>query len=228
MMDEETRLNKMLAFRAGISRREADDLISKGRVTINGSRADIGARVKQDDAILVDGKKLTNTTKFIYLLLNKPEGYVCSRKQQGTSPTIYSLLPNELHSLKTVGRLDRNSSGLIILTNDGDFAQLMTHPRYQKVKRYEIKLDKDLQPLHQQMISDFGVDLEDGKSKLHLEPHSESRTNWGVIMHEGRNRQIRRTFGALGYIVDRLHRTDFGPYSLHGIVSGKYIFVEKK
>lgn len=222
MSEDSTRLNKFLALHSGTSRRQADELIEKGRVTINGHAAIIGARVVPGDVVAVDGKLIDTSTQKIYLALHKPVGYVCSRKQQGDSPTIYGLLPPEYHSLKPVGRLDRDSSGIILLSNDGDFALQMTHPRYSKVKRYEVTLDSALEPLHQQMISDFGVDLDDGKSQLTLERKDDERKDWIVTMSEGRNRQIRRTFGSLGYTVLALHRTNFGAYSLGDLAPGSY------
>jgi 23S rRNA pseudouridine2605 synthase len=154
-------------------------------------------------------------------MLNKPVGYVCSRNGQG-SKTVYDLLPPEYQQLKTVGRLDKDSSGLLLLTNDGQLAQELTHPSQQKRKVYEVTLDKPLQPLHRQMISDHGVSLEDGPSKLELErQHDGDDTKWIVTMHEGRNRQIRRTFAALGYEVIQLHRTKFGNYQLGTLQKGK-------
>ena len=217
---KEIRLNKYLALHAALSRRQADELIAEGYVKINGVVAVIGARVQPDDKVEVDGTLLEPTTQYVYLAFNKPVGYVCSRKQQGDSPTIYDLIPEKYHSLKPVGRLDRDSSGIILLTNDGDFAQRMTHPSYGKTKQYQVSLDRPLEPLHQQMISDFGVDLEDGKSQLTLERQSDDRKKWTISMHEGRNRQIRRTFGALGYTVVALNRTHFGNYSLDDLDSG--------
>ena len=157
--------------------------------------------------------------------MNKPEGFVCSRKRQGETPTIFELLPDEYKKLKTVGRLDKDSSGLILFTNDGDFAFKMTHPKFYKIKEYEVKLDKNLEPLHQQMISAFGVKLEDGVSKLgllRLSEAPEERREFLVTMHEGRNRQIRRTFSALGYKVVRLHRISFGPFRLDGLKKGEF------
>lgn len=227
-MTEQTRLNKYLALHAGISRREADNLITSGRVSINRHTADIGARVTEKDLVTIDGKRVDNQVHLVYIAFNKPVGYVCSRKKQGHSPTVYDLLPKDLQLLKTVGRLDRDSSGLILFTNDGDFAQSMTHPRYHKLKQYDVTLDRPLEHLHQQMISDFGIDLDDGKSQLQLESQSDNRLHWTVTMHEGRNRQIRRTFSALGYIVKKLQRTHFGPYILQGINPGEYVFIEKK
>jgi len=215
------RLNKYLALHAGISRREADEMIANGRVTINGERAIIGTQVTPNDIVEMNGKRITPSTTYVYLMLHKPVGYVCSRRAQGDNPTIYSLLPKQYHVLKPVGRLDRDSSGLILLTNDGDFAQRMTHPSYGKIKKYEVTLDKALEPLHQQMINDFGINLEDGVSQLLLERIADDRKEWIVTMREGRNRQIRRTFAALGYTVTRLHRTDFGPYRLGDLNPGK-------
>lgn len=216
---QETRLNKFLATRLAIGRRAADELIAQGRVLLNGKVAKMGERARQNDRIIVNGKVVSvDKPIFLYVLMNKPAGYVCSRRQQGDTPTIYSLLPEELQHLKTVGRLDKDSSGVILLTNDGDYAQELTHPRYTKVKKYELTLNVPLQPLHHQIINDFGVDLPDGKSKLLLQG---SGTDWAITMHEGRNRQIRRTFAALGYRVERLHRIQFGSYDLHEIPKGK-------
>lgn len=221
--DSSVRLNKYLAFQLGISRREADILIEKARVTIDGTTAVLGARVDPADAaVLVDGKPLTERTHHTYLLFHKPVGYICSRRRQGEIETIYSLLPEKYHHLKPVGRLDKDSSGALILTDDGNFAQEMTHPRYYKQKTYEVELDRNLEPLHQQMINDFGVHLEDGPSKLTLTRMSDDeRRSWQVVMSEGRNRQIRRTFAALGYEVVKLHRTQFGNYALGDIKPGE-------
>lgn len=226
--DTNVRLNKFIALHAGISRREADDLIAKGKATINGQPAIIGSRVSMSDIVAINGKDLSTQTKLRYVMLHKPVGYVCSRKRQGDSPTIYELLPTNDRVLKPVGRLDRDSSGLILLTNDGDFAQQMTHPSYSKTKRYEVSLDHALEPLHQQMINDFGVTLDDGRSQLVLERQSDDRRHWTVTMHEGRNRQIRRTFAALDYTVTTLHRTNFGLYNLGDLAAGKYQATTKK
>ena len=222
------RLNKHLALSLGVSRREADNLIDARKVTINDTLATLGARFSEGDIIIADGKKLQSTTKYEYIALNKPSGYVCSRKQQGEYPTIYELLPPSLHHLKPVGRLDRDSSGLILLTNDGDFTYQMTHPSFFKTKIYNVRLESALAPLHQQMINDYGVTLEDGPSKLQLERMNDvDRKSWIITMHEGRNRQIRRTFGSLGYTVLKLHRTNFGNYSLGDIKPGTFETVEK-
>lgn len=249
----EVRLNKFLAESLGISRREADDLIGGGKILINGKVALLGARVRMsggDDSIdnsdivcynggleglgktvapgvfgvSKDGKiQILPLKKYVYLAINKPIGYVCSRKRQGDTPTIFETLPEKYQKLKTVGRLDKDSSGLILLTNDGEFAFKMTHPKFLKTKEYEVKLDHSLAPLHQQMIADFGIEIGDGVSKLSLTRLDDERKRWKVEMHEGRNRQIRRTFGALGYTVVDLHRVRFGKYELGGLASGEFM-----
>ena len=220
------RLNKFLATNLGVSRREADNLISAGKVLVNNKPAELGARIEDNDNVVVDGKKITSVS-LIYIALNKPAGYVCSRKRQGDTPTMYELLPEKYQSLKSVGRLDKDSSGLILLTNDGDFAFQMTHPKFIKAKIYEAHINRELEPLHQQMIADFGVQLPDGRSQLGLEKLDNTRTFWRITMSEGRNRQIRRTFEALGYKVTALHRTNFGRYGLSGLESGQFTEVPK-
>lgn len=228
--EKNLRLNKFIALQLGVSRRQADDFIAGGKITINDRRATLGARFSANDIIKLGEKTISNQPEdFEYILFNKPKGYVCSRKKQGENETIYTILPKEFKTLKPVGRLDKDSSGLIILTNDGDFTFQMTHPKFYKIKEYIVKLDQALAPLHQQMIADFGVDLSDGKSKLGLEKLNDDRKSWRVIMSEGRNRQIRRTFSALGYEVVDLHRTIFGNYKLpEDLKFGEYIVLDKK
>lgn len=226
-MTEQVRLNKLLAERLGLSRREADDAIAAGKVTIGEKTAVLGQRIDKNDKVCYNGKMVPFLTAYTYLALNKPVGYVCSRKRQGETPTIYEILPEKYRQLKTVGRLDKDSSGLILLTNDGDFAFQMTHPQFVKVKVYDVKLDKPLEPLHQQEIADFGIEIGDGVSKLGLERLDDSRKAWRVTMHEGRNRQIRRTFAALGYEVVELHRLSFGKYQLAGLKLGDFVEIEK-
>ena len=216
------RLNKFVALSLGVSRRKADELIEQGEILVNGDRAVLGRQISQSDTVLYNSRELHVQPKKL-ILLHKPVGYLCSRASQGGIPTIYELLPTSLHHLKPVGRLDKDSSGLILLTNDGDFAHQMTHPSFYKIKRYLVTLDQPLQPLHRQMINDFGVQLPDGPSRLTLErQHDGDDRRWIVQMNEGRNRQIRRTFAALGYTVKKLHRTDFGSYSLGGMKRGEF------
>ena len=271
-MGLQLRLNKFLAERLGVSRREADDLILANKITIDGKPAVLGARIDESNKICYNNKTIPFQTEYSYLAFYKPVDYVCSRRAQGKAPTLYELLPKKYRKLKTVGRLDKDSSGLILLTNDGDFAFQMTHPKFRKTKVYEVELDKLLEPLHQQMISDHGVMLDDGPSQFKVlkdtsakkasfeggpEPgkaRSSATTpvadrplgrgrpegstgvvdaprkrsfladeaSYTVVLTEGRNRQIRRTFAALRYTVTKLHRTQFGKYELGNLKPGGY------
>jgi 23S rRNA pseudouridine2605 synthase len=216
------RINKFVAAATGMSRRAADREIQEGRITINGSMAELSDQVADGDHVAFEGRSLTAPTTKQTILFHKPVGYVVSRDGQG-SETIYDLLPRELHALKPIGRLDKFSSGLLLLTSDGDLANELTHPSNRKVKVYEVGLSTALQPLHRQMISDMGIQLEDGRSQLQLERINDGDDySWRIAMHEGRNRQIRRTFKALGYHVKHLHRTHFGPYTLGDVRPGAY------
>lgn len=214
------RINKYVAQATGLSRRTADSAVTAQRVEVNGVVATPGATVEATDTVTLDGRAITPAVKTRTIMLNKPRGYVCSRNGQG-SATVYELLPAAYASLKPVGRLDKDSSGLLLLTNDGDLANQLTHPRYAKTKVYQIELSQPLQPLHQQMISDHGIQLDDGPSRLHLQRIGQNGTQWRVTMQEGRNRQIRRTFASLGYTVTALHRTQFGSYQLQQLAPGQ-------
>lgn len=216
------RINQFVAQSTGMSRREADKAIELGSVQVNGQPVKLGQQVTDSDFVTHNGAHLS-LKKFTTILLNKPIGYVCSRDGQG-SKTIYDLLPKELHHLKPVGRLDKDSSGLLLLTNDGQLAQGLAHPKHQKQKMYRVALDAPLAPDHWHQLIGKGVELEDGVStfdELRWIDKNDGYT-WMVVLHEGRNRQIRRTFEMLGYKVTHLHRTKFGDYELGSPELGKY------
>ena len=185
---------------------------------INSAACSNGQEAQPGDTVTLQGKILQLPQQRT-ILLHKPVGYVVSRNGQG-STTIYNLLPPALAHLKPVGRLDKDSSGLLLLTTDGQLAQQLTHPKFQKRKVYMVRLNKLLADLDTAKLHS-GVLLEDGISHLEVRPATTART-YRVRMYEGRNRQIRRTFAALGYQVQRLHRTQFGDYSLGTLASGAY------
>jgi 23S rRNA pseudouridine2605 synthase len=219
------RINKYIAAVTGLSRRGADTAIEQGRVLVNGAKAQAGQEVNEADEVRLDHKKLGKPAGTQTIMLNKPAGYVVSRDGQGNK-TIYDLLPPELHHLKPVGRLDKDSSGLLLLTNDGQLAQELTHPKYQKTKIYEVELDKPLTPEDRAKI-ELGIRVEDYISRLRLAKIENSKRktencSWQVAMSEGRNRQIRRTFATIGYQVVTLHRTAFGTYTLPNVPTGSY------
>lgn len=200
------RLNKFIAQATGISRRAADQAIDAGDITVNGRPAQPGYTVSATDTVMLDGTRLSLNRTTSTLALNKPPGYVCSRAGQG-SPTIYELLPAQFRHLKPVGRLDKDSTGLLLLTDDGELAQKLTHPKYQKVKVYCVELDRPLKNSDFQAINQ-GIKLKDGISRLTLKHLS--KANYQITMAEGKNRQIRRTFAAIGYRVIILHRIQVG------------------
>jgi pseudouridine synthase len=216
------RINKFIALCTGMSRRAADAVIARDVVLVNGKPPTQGQDITDADTVTMSGRPLHAPQTTCTVMLHKPPGYVVSRDGQG-SRTIYDLIPIELHSLKPIGRLDKDSSGLLLLTNDGALTQELTHPSHEKIKIYEIELDKPLQPLHRQMVSDHGIQLSDGVSRLELERlHNGNDRAWRIRMHEGRNRQIRRTFAALNYMVVTLYRTNFGTYALGDLKPGSY------
>lgn len=194
-----------------MSRRAADTVIASGRVRINQKQAGPGDTAGPDDEVYMDEDKLITRPSATTIILNKPTGYVCSREGQG-SKTVYELLPKEYRRLKAVGRLDKDTSGLLLLTDDGELANRLAHPRYQKEKVYLTGLNKKLAPQDKKKLL-TGIKLADGLSKF-IKVIDCSDTVYKVILQEGRNRQIRRAFNALGYKTDSLHRIKFGDYIL--------------
>lgn len=215
------RLNKYVARITGRSRRDVDDLIKAGRIAVNGETAAIGGRINPArDEVRLDGNKLRPYSRRTLIAMNKPVGYVCSRRAQAAdAKTIYELLPTQYSQLKTIGRLDKDSSGLILLTDDGDLAFRLTHPSFHKTKEYLVKLDRPLTEADFNQITGAGVEIGDGQSRLGLA--SLRPSEYRVTMNEGRNRQIRRTFAALGYSVKRLHRVKFDDYDIAGLKPGE-------
>lgn len=218
------RLNKYIAASTSLSRRAADEMIAQGRVRHNGQLATPGDQVQPGDNVTLDDRPITPPVNTTTIMLNKPRGYVVSRNGQG-SPTIYELLSPEQQQLQPVGRLDKDSSGLLLLTNDGQLAQELTHPSHHKIKIYQIELDRELSETDMTTLITSGVQLQDGLSmfdNLRM-TYQQNRRKWTVTMHQGRNRQIRRTFAALGlgYNVRKLHRVQFGDYRLNMLASGE-------
>lgn len=215
------RLNRLLATSLNISRRKADNLIASGQISINNEPAQFHSLPIATDVIKFQGKEINISAQTsLLVMLNKPTGYVCSRNGQGSN-TIYDIIPDKYHALNPIGRLDKNSSGLILLTNNGQLHQKLTHPKYEKQKVYQVKLNKKLQEKDLQAI-EKGVQLEDGLSKMQVKQWLANQNAWLVTIHEGRNRQIRRSFSHLGYRVIFLNRIIFGPYELGQLKPGNH------
>ncbi|HUD06512.1 MAG TPA: pseudouridine synthase [Candidatus Saccharimonadales bacterium] len=220
------RINRFVAKATGLGRRAVDTYISEQRILVNGSAAKLGQEVEITDRIEVDGSRVDLPSENITILFNKPVGYISSRKEQG-SPTIYELLPSEFKNLKTAGRLDRESSGLMILTSDGELSYRLTHPKFAKSKIYQVQLNKALSPSQQQIIERGEIKLDGRPSKLNFKKMLGGRDAWEIEISEGRNRQIRRTFDCLGYEVKGLHRIQIGPFVLSDLGDKPYLKLEK-
>jgi 23S rRNA pseudouridine2605 synthase len=214
------RLNRFLAAAGVGSRRHCDELIAAGRVTINGRVCtDFSAQPTERDHVKVGGKMVRAERK-LHIVLHKPAGYVSTRSDPHARDTIFDLLPPNIPRLFNVGRLDTQSEGLLVLTNDGDLAQRLTHPRYKIDKEYEVTLDKlwdaELAP---KLLR--GVMLDGQRAKLER-IHSIAPNRVRVILRQGINRQIRRMFYEVGYEVTRLIRTRIGNLRLGDLPRGHW------
>ena len=214
------RLNRFLAAAGLGSRRHCDELIAAGRVTINGQPCtDFSAQPGERDHVKVDGK-LVHSQRRLDIMLHKPAGFVSTRSDPQARDTIFDLLPPHLPRLFNVGRLDAQTEGLLILTNDGDLAQRLTHPRYKIEKEYEITLDRPWDPA---LAPDLlrGIVLDGQRARLD-KIHSIKPARLRVILRQGINRQIRRMFYEVGYEVKRLIRIRIGRLRLGDLPRGHW------
>lgn len=214
------RLNRFLAA-AGIgSRRHCDELIAAGRVSINGQICtDFSTQPASQDYVKVDGK-LVHAERPLHVVLNKPRGFVSTKRDPHSRETIFHLLPHKFPRLFNVGRLDAQSEGLLLLTNDGDFAQRLMHPRYKIEKEYEVTINRPWDPaLTDRLIR--GIFL-DGQRAQFTRLHSLTSTRLRVVLRQGINRQIRRMFHSLDYEVKRLVRVRVANLRLGDLPSGHW------
>jgi 23S rRNA pseudouridine2605 synthase len=227
------RLNRYLASAGLGSRRACEEIIAAGRVSINGSPCDVLATtVNPGDSVKVDGR-VVQAEQVVYVLLNKPPGYLSTRTDPRQRDTVFDLLPTDLPRLFHVGRLDQDSEGLLILTNDGDLAMRLTHPRYKVDKEYEVMLDRTFDmSLGERLVEGIFIPLE-GEGVLPgqrarakaVAVHRLGAQKLKVILRQGLKRQIRLMFAELGYEVKRLVRTRLGPLLLGRVRSGEWRFL---
>lgn len=225
----ETRLNKYIANSGVCSRREADTYIKAGVVSINGTIVtELGTKVMPGDEVRFNGELLRGEQK-AYLLMNKPKGYVTTVEDPHADKTVMEIVGSYTTSrVYPVGRLDKNSTGVLLFTNDGELTLQLTHPSYNKKKIYQVKLDKPLTKNDMQQLID-GVGLEDGLAYFDvLEYQNEERTEFGVEIHSGRNRIIRRMFEYLGYKVTKLDRVYFAGLTKKNLKRGECRFLTDK
>lgn len=219
------RLQKIIAAAGLASRRQAEKWIEAGRVTVNGRPASLGdtADLSRDE-VSVDGKPLTRPDRRTYILLNKPAKYLTSLRDPQGRPLVTDLVREVGARLFPVGRLDFMTEGLLILTNDGDFAQRLAHPRHEVDKTYLVRVRGALTTSAQKRLQE-GVDLEDGRTapaRVERVRQSGSHTWFEITIHEGRNRQVRRMCEAVGYPVSRLKRTRLAFLDLKDIPPGQF------
>lgn len=219
------RLQKFLADAGVASRRAGEKLILEGRVAVNGQIVnELGAKVEpQRDQVAVDGQPVKSKRK-IYLALHKPTGLVCSRNDEYSRPTIYELLPREWGHLHSIGRLDYNTEGLLLLTNDGELSLRLTHPRYGVRKKYLVTVDGQVdEPMLRTLTSGIWHEGERLKAeKAHVISSSRSKSVVELELTEGKNREVRRMFEAQSRTVRRLQRIQIGKIKLGELRPGKW------
>ena len=218
------RLNKFLSGSGVASRRKCDEIIASGKVTVNGKVVtEVGSQINEKkDKVMVEGKAVCLPSSFVYIKLNKPKGYACTASDEKGRKTIYDLVDCE-ERLFSIGRLDYNTEGLIILTNDGDFANKVSHPRYDVEKEYRVTIEgkikeSELAVLRKGVVVD-GQKMPSAKVKLLSQDENVSKIS--VVINEGQNRQVRRMFEAIGRDIKLLKRVRIGSVHLGNLYRGK-------
>lgn len=227
---EAVRLNKYIAASGICSRREADQLISAGLISVNGKViSELGSKVGPADEVRYNGERIRNERK-VYLVLNKPKDYVTTTDDPRERKTVMLLVKDACKErIYPVGRLDRNTTGVLLFTNDGELAKKMTHPSHNKKKIYHVSLNKGLSAGDLKKLAD-GISLDDG----FIQPDAisyvsrENKREVGLEIHSGKNRIVRRMFEALGYRVDKLDRVYFGGLTKKSLSRGKWRFLTEK
>ncbi|HSO89513.1 MAG TPA: pseudouridine synthase [Draconibacterium sp.] len=226
----EMQLNRFIANAGVCSRREADTYISAGMVSVNGVIiTELGVKVLPTDEVRFDGTRL-NPEKKVYLLLNKPKDFVTTTDDPHADKIVMDLIKDACpERIYPVGRLDRNTTGLLLFTNDGDLSKRLTHPSHTMKKVYQVSLDKPVTMDHLQQIAD-GIELEDGRIAADAISYisNEEKNEIGIEIHSGRNRIVRRIFEHFGYRVKKLDRVMYAGLTKKNLPRGKYRFLTEK
>jgi 23S rRNA pseudouridine2605 synthase len=224
-------VNKFIAHSGVCSRRDAAALVKEGKVIVNGEVAtDPGIKVSQADVVKVNGKKITPTKNFVYILLNKPKDYLTTLDDPQGRKTVLDLIKQATtERVYPIGRLDRNTSGVLLLTNDGELAQKLSHPKHEIKKVYEVRLDKALTKTDMDKIA-AGITLEDGFVAPDVIAYADAKDKSiiGIEIHSGRNRIVRRIFEHLKYDVKALDRVMFAGLTKKNVQRGKWRFLNEK
>lgn len=226
-----TRLNKYLAHAGIASRRKAAELVKEGKVKVNDKVViEPGYEVQPKDVVKYKGKVIRMLEKKVYILVNKPKDFITTTKDEKGRKTVMHLIRKATDQrVYPVGRLDRNTTGLLLLTNDGDLAQKLSHPSHSVKKVYRVELNKDLTKADMETIAQ-GVTLEDGEVKVDAVAYvdEKDKTKIGVELHIGRNRIVRRIFEHLGYEVKKLDRVAYAGLTKKDLPRGKWRYLNKK
>ncbi|HLF47701.1 MAG TPA: pseudouridine synthase, partial [Chitinophagaceae bacterium] len=224
-------LNKYISHSGLSGRREAAEIIKKGIVKVNGKLiTEPGHKVSQKDEVVVNGKKIFLAKNLVYILLNKPKDYITTSDDPQGRKTVLDLVKRATtERVYPVGRLDRNTSGVLLITNDGELAQQLTHPKNEVRKIYAVTLNKPLEKNHFEDILK-GITLEDGPVFVDVLAYADlkDKTQLGVEIHSGRNRIVRRIFEQLGYDVKNLDRVMFAGLTKKNVERGKWRFLNEK
>jgi 23S rRNA pseudouridine2605 synthase len=227
---EQIRLNRYLASTGICSRREADDYIKAGLVTVNGQLVtEMGVKIKPGDEVKYNGEALREEKK-IYILLNKPKDYVTTVEDPHAKKTVLELIKGACKErVYPVGRLDRNTTGVLLLTNDGDLTKKLTHPKYERLKIYHVHLNKSVKHGDLEKIA-TGVHLEDGVIKADAVSYADAtdKSQVGIEIHSGRNHIVRRIFESLGYEVIKLDRVYFAGLTKKNLHRGEWRLLSEK
>ncbi len=226
----EIRLNRFIANSGVCSRREADELIFKGFISVNGKQIrDLGTKVTYSDDVRYKGKKLSAERK-VYILMNKPKGFITTVDDPHAEKTVIDLLKDACpERVYPVGRLDKDTTGVLLLTNDGELTGKLTHPKYERKKIYHVFLDKVITKNDLTRLAE-GVTLEDGVVTADAVSYADSddKTQVGIELHSGKNRIIKRMFESLGYKVKKLDRVYFAGLTKKNVARGKWRFLSPK
>ena len=227
---DEVRLNKFIANAGVCSRREADELILSGKITVNGEvKNELGSRINpKTDNVLFDGKELQSQRK-VYILLNKPKDTISTKSDPEGRKTVYDIIAGACNeNVEAVGRLDRNTTGVFLFTNDGDLAQKILHPKFNKMKIYHVHVDKNVKADDFQAIAE-GVELDDGFVEVDdLQFVSSEKNQVGIQIHTGKNHVVKRIFEHFGYTVEKLDRVYFAGLTKKNLPRGKWRFLSRK
>ena len=224
-------IQKFIANSGYCSRRKAEEAIKYKEVTVNGELAELGQRVDVDDEVKINGERLGLAKKRIYIKLNKPEGYVCSNRRFRGEKNIFDLVDVK-DRLFAVGRLDKNSRGLVLLTNDGELTQKLTHPKFEHKKIYEIEVEGKINENNiKNVINNFknGIDVGDNDGVVKVkEIKFLDKNKFKIILTEGKKRQIRRMFKEIGFNVKDLARIGIGNLTIGNLKKGEWKYLSEK